>query len=214
MCPRVTAAPEKDRTMPAARTIPLPTLSEPILSLRQLRKAAGGASRLKGLNVRNPYDRLDILMACAMIAAVEAYDQHTFRAAQAIGWYGKTRPRGRCWPLLHLSAGEVLEVLVLLAPQATNSEEAKRQICAWAEQEERLREKRWALADAARMPLRLWCHRMQLPFVALPGPTWIGFSRSSCSVRRQLNRRRKMPPWSDDIRHAEPGWGQCTPHFC
>lgn len=101
--------------MAAARMLPLPTLTEPILSLRQLRKAAGGARRLKGLNVRSPYDRLDILVACAMIAAVESHDQHTLRAAQAIGWYVKTRPRGRCWPLLHLGAGQMLEVLVLLS---------------------------------------------------------------------------------------------------
>lgn len=169
--------------MPTGRTIPLPTLCEPILSLRQLRKAAGGAKRMNGLNVRNPYDRLDILIACAMIAAVEAYDQHTFRAAQAIGWYVKTRPRGRCWPLLHLSAGEVLEVLVLLSPQATSVEEAKRQISAWTEQEERLRQAHWALAAAARIPLRLRCRRQRLEDTTLPGATWIGFSRLSCPSR-------------------------------
>ena len=169
--------------MSAARMFPLPTLTEPILSLRQLRKAAGGARRLKGLNVRSPCDRLDILVACAMIAAVESHDQHTLRAAQAMGWYVKTRPRGRCWPLLHLGAGQMLEVLVLLSPQATSTEEAKRQICVWAEEEERLREARWALADVARASLRLRCRRQRLACAALPGLMWREFSHISPASR-------------------------------
>jgi hypothetical protein len=104
----------------------LPTLSHPVLSLRQLRKAVGGAHRLQGLNRRSPEDRIDAVLARVLIAALEARDARTRRVAQALGWYAWQGCQEMKWQLWRVGAAELLEVIVALSPEASTLPRAKR----------------------------------------------------------------------------------------
>ena len=116
---------------------PLPTLNHPLLSLKQLRKAVGGAHRLQALNRRNPEDRLDAILGQVLVEALEARDTRTCRAAQAIGWYARMGSQEFRWHILHLNAAHLLQLIVTLSPQASTLPKFKRLVREWGEQAHR-----------------------------------------------------------------------------
>ena len=114
---------------------PLPTLTYPILGLRQLRRAVGGKHRLDALNKRGTWqDRLDPIFGCVLGTALDARDTNTRRVAQVIWNYTRQGKPEERTPLCRLLAEEVLELIVSLSPQATSLDKAKRLVRCWAVQ--------------------------------------------------------------------------------
>ena len=114
---------------------PLPTLTQPILGMRQLRKAVGGKHRLDALDHRGKWeDRLDPILGCVLVAALEAQDTPTRRVAQAIGYYAREGKLEERLPIRRLPAGAVLELIVATSPQASSLAKAKRLVQRWAVQ--------------------------------------------------------------------------------
>ena len=112
---------------------PLPMLTHPILGLRQLRRAVGGKHRLDALDHRGKWeDRLDPILGCVLVAALEAQDTPTRRVAQAIGYYAREGTLEKRLPIRRLSALSVLELIVTLSPQATSVDKAKRLVRRWS----------------------------------------------------------------------------------
>ena len=112
---------------------PLPTLTQPILGMRKLRKAVGGKHRLDALDHRGKWeDKLDPILGCVLVAALEAQDTPTRRVAQSIGYYAREGKLEERLPIRRLPAHKVLELIVAISPHATSLDKAKRQVSRWA----------------------------------------------------------------------------------